>query len=87
MLMLVVIGLWKLKNALVLRDDRSYDYVKKISSSRKKLIHHIVIINCYKESIVVIATTVQALADQTEAQRIIMVIGFEERTPDKEEKW
>ena len=48
-------------------------------------IRHIVSISCYKEPKELIAETVQTIAQQTEVHRITMVIGFEEKTPNKEE--
>lgn len=48
-------------------------------------IRHIVSISCYKEPKELIAETVQTIAHQTEVHRITMVIGFEKKTPDKEE--
>ena len=86
MLNFVAIGLLGLKNALVLCLYRWCSYAEQIASLETKRIRHIVIINCYKEPIELIATSVQTVAEQTEVQRITMVIGFEERTPDKEEK-
>ena len=51
-----------------------------------KSIRHIVAISCYKEPVELISRSVQTLADQTEVNRISMVISFEEKTPNKEEK-
>ncbi|CAF2738695.1 unnamed protein product [Rotaria sp. Silwood2] len=41
---------------------------------------------CYKEPVELIAASIQSVANQTEVQRITMVISFEEKTPNKEEK-
>lgn len=45
-----------------------------------------VIISCYKEPIELIKRSVDTLANQTYVDRISMIISFEERTPDVEEK-
>ncbi|CAF0998049.1 unnamed protein product [Rotaria sordida] len=57
-----------------------------IAALEKTRIRHIVAVSCYKEPIALIETIVQSVADQTEVNRIIMVISFEEKTPDKEKK-
>ena len=49
-------------------------------------IRHIVTISCYKESVELIAKSIQTIANETEVNRIIMVVGFEEKTPDVNEK-
>lgn len=75
-----------MKNTLILYMKQSYDYTNEINILEKKCIRHIVAISCYKEPIELIATSIETVAKQTEVNRIIMVISFEERTPDKEDK-
>ncbi|CAF1054396.1 unnamed protein product [Rotaria sordida] len=57
-----------------------------IVALEKTRIRHIVAVSCYNEPIALIETIVQSVADQTEVNRIIMVISFDEKTPDKEKK-
>jgi len=75
-----------LKNALILYINRSRNYSENIIRLEKKRIRHIVALCCYKEPVDLIATSIQSIANQTEVARITMVISFEEKTPDKEEK-
>jgi cellulose synthase/poly-beta-1,6-N-acetylglucosamine synthase-like glycosyltransferase len=82
----LVIAILALKNVLILYTNRSRDFIKLIGSLEKKRIRHIVAISCYKEPVELIATSIQSVANQSEVNRITMVISFEERTPNKEEK-
>jgi hypothetical protein len=75
-----------LKNAIILYRKRSFDFKKAYIGMESKPIRHIVAISCYKEPVELISQSVQTLADQTEVNRITMVISFEERTPHSEEK-
>lgn len=47
-------------------------------------LHHIVVIPVYQEPLDVIEMTIQTLAEQTVRDRIIVVLGMEERTPARE---
>ncbi|CAF0957759.1 unnamed protein product [Adineta steineri] len=85
-LMWVVITILALRNVLILYMNRSQNYTEKIAKLEKKPIRHIVAISCYKEPIELIVTSVQSVANQTEVHRITLVVSFEEKTPDKEEK-
>ncbi|CAF3486602.1 unnamed protein product [Rotaria sp. Silwood1] len=84
--MWTVIAILAVKNLVILYANRSHNYAEDIANLEKTRIRHIVAISCYKEPLELIATSVQSVANQTEVHRIIMVISFEERTPDKEEK-
>ena len=75
-----------MKNALILYMKQSYNYAKKIHNLETKRIRHIVAISCYKEPVELISTSIQTVANQSEVHRITMVISFEEKTPEKEEK-
>jgi hypothetical protein len=75
-----------MKNTLILYINRSRNYSENINRLEKNRIRHIVAISCYKEPIDLIATSIQSIANQSEVHRITMVISFEEKTPDKEEK-
>ncbi|CAF1176713.1 unnamed protein product [Rotaria sp. Silwood1] len=81
-----VIAILALKNSLILYLNHSRNFAKEYTTYEKIPIRHIVAISCYKEPVDLIARSVQTLADQTEVHRIIMVISFEQRTPDKEKK-
>ncbi|CAF1159934.1 unnamed protein product [Rotaria sordida] len=84
--MWTIIAILAMKNVFILYANHRCNYAEKIASLEKTRIRHIVAISCYKEPVELIATSVQSVADQTEVQRITMVISFEEKTPDKEEK-
>jgi cellulose synthase/poly-beta-1,6-N-acetylglucosamine synthase-like glycosyltransferase len=75
-----------MKNAIILYMNRSNDFSKDYASIEAKDIRHIILMSCYKEPIELIEASIQTLANQTEVRRIIMVVAFEERTPDKEDK-
>ena len=75
-----------MKNLLILLMCRSHNYAEKIHPLETSPIRHVVSISCYKEPVDLIAMSVQSVADQSEVHRITMVISFEERTPEKEEK-
>ena len=40
----------------------------------------------YKDDMTVVCRTVHTLAEQTEAKRIVLVMAWESRTPDREER-
>ncbi|CAF1084281.1 unnamed protein product [Rotaria sordida] len=84
--MWIIIAILAMKNALILYLNRYRDFLKDVDKSSSKHIRHIVAIICYKEPVDLIARSIQTIADQTEVHRITMVISFEERTPNKEEK-
>ncbi|CAF3566079.1 unnamed protein product [Rotaria sp. Silwood1] len=84
--MWTIIAILAVKNVFILRMNHSRKYKENIDTLEKTRIRHIVAVSCYKEPIELIATTVQSVADQTEVNRIIMVISFEEKTPEKKKK-
>jgi len=47
----------------------------------------LVAISCYKESLELIKRSVDTLAIQSDVNSISMIISFEERTPDVNDKW
>lgn len=47
---------------------------------------HLLILTIYKDDMGVVCRTVDSLAEQTEAKRIVLVIAWESRTPDREER-
>ena len=75
-----------MKNAIILYSSRLRNFTEEFTSLETARIRHIVAISCYKEPKELIAKSIETLAKQTEVHRITMVIGFEEKTPDKEEK-
>jgi hypothetical protein len=58
---------------------------KQTYSSDTPLIH-LLILTIYKDDMGVVCRTVDSLAEQTEAKRIVLVIAWESRTPDREER-
>jgi hypothetical protein len=80
-----VIAILALKNAMILFVNRSRNFSEDYDDQQAS-IRHIVAISCYKEPVELIAKSIQTLADQTQVHRITMVISFEQRTPDKENK-
>lgn len=82
----VVISILALTNALKLYCGRSRDFVAECQGLEKKRIRHIVSISCYKEPKELIAQSIETLAKQSDVHRITMVIGFEEKTHDNEDK-
>ena len=82
----VVIGLLALKNACILYRNNSRQFNNSYRELETRPIRHIVTISCYKEPVELISKSIQTIANQTEVNRIIMVIGFEEKTPDVNEK-
>ena len=74
------------KNAWILLQHRSQNFVKDCVNPEEIFIRHIFAISCYKEPVDLIAKSIQTVADQTLVRRITMVVSFEERTPDKETK-
>lgn len=47
---------------------------------------HLLILTIYKDEMGVVCRTVDSLAEQTEAKRIVLVMAWESRTPDREER-
>jgi hypothetical protein len=47
---------------------------------------HLLILTIYKDDMDVVCRTVDSLAAQTEAKRIVLVMAWESRTPDREER-
>jgi hypothetical protein len=47
---------------------------------------HLLILTIYKDDMGVVCRTVDTLAEQTEAKRIVLVMAWESRTPDREER-
>lgn len=60
------------------------DYKSTYPASTK--LSHLIILTIYKDPMEVIFRTVDTIAAQTEAKRIVMVIAWESRTPDREER-
>jgi hypothetical protein len=81
-----VISLLAMKNAWVLYRNRSWDFTKDFLALKTRRVRHIVTICCYKESKELIGKSIQTLAEQTEVYRLTLVVGFEEKTPEKGEK-
>ncbi|CAF1115458.1 unnamed protein product [Adineta steineri] len=84
--MWIIIAVFALKNALILYFNRQRDFTKEFDRTEMMRIRHIFLMSCYKEPIDLISQSIQSVADQTEVQQVTMVIAFEQRTPDKEEK-
>lgn len=49
-------------------------------------LYHIIILTIYKDDMEIVMRTLESIAKQTEAKRICMVLGWEGRTPDREER-
>lgn len=47
---------------------------------------HLLILTIYKDDMGVVCRTVDSLAEQTESKRIVLVMAWESRTPDREER-
>lgn len=47
---------------------------------------HLLILTIYKDDMDVVCRTVDSLAEQTESKRIVLVMAWESRTPDREER-
>jgi hypothetical protein len=47
---------------------------------------HLLILTIYKDDMSVVCRTIDSLAEQTEAKRIVLVMAWESRTPDREER-
>jgi len=47
---------------------------------------HLLILTIYKDDMGVVCRTVDSLAEQTEAKRVVLVMAWESRTPDREER-
>lgn len=75
-----------MKNTFIVYINRYRDFTKAYTSLEKTPIRHIVAISCYQEPVELIAKSIQTIAKQTEVHRITMVISFEEKTRNKEEK-
>lgn len=84
--MFLVISILALKNSIILVLNRYRNYSIDCKALEEKRIRHIVAVSCYKEPEELIFRSVETVAKQTEVHRITMVIGFEQGTPDKEEK-
>ena len=46
--------------------------------------YHIIVLTIYKDDMEIVMRTVGSIAKQTEAKRIVMVLAWEGRTPDRE---
>jgi hypothetical protein len=55
-------------------------------TAQARELRHVVLMCAYKEPLDLLAQTVQTVADSSVAHRIVMVVGFEEGTPDYAEK-
>lgn len=91
----ICVCLFAVRTTAVMFSHRKTDFKSKcdelIKNSRKDPeaqtdhetpIQHLVVLACYKEPVDLIAASVQTLANQTAASKIIMVVSFEEKTPD-----
>ena len=58
---------------------------KQTYSSDAQLIH-LLILTIYKDDMGVVCRTVDSLAEQTEAKRIVLVMAWESRTPERDER-
>ena len=58
---------------------------KAMYPSDTKLVH-LLILTIYKDDMSVVCRTVDSLAEQTESKRIVLVMAWESRTPDREQR-
>jgi hypothetical protein len=58
---------------------------KKQYKKREKL-KHIIVLTIYRDPMEVVCGTIASIAKQTEAKRVIMVVAWEQRTPDAQER-
>ncbi|XP_040563440.1 uncharacterized protein [Lepeophtheirus salmonis] len=80
----LIVSLLALRALFVVFGYRNYDFTQ--DEDVKKMLPkltHLVILSCYKEPIELISKTIQSVASQTMAKNVIMVVGFEEKTPDR----
>ena len=47
---------------------------------------HLIILTIYKDDMSVVCRTIDSLAEQTEAKRIVLVMAWESRTPDRDDR-
>lgn len=52
----------------------------------REQVQHLVVVPTYKEPVELLLVTLSSIANQTVAHSIVVVVGMEEKTPDKEEK-
>ena len=82
----LVIAILAFRNAFIVYLNRYRDFTKAYTNLEKTAIRHIVAISCYQEPVELISRSIQTIAKQTEVHRITMVISFEEKTQNKDEK-
>jgi hypothetical protein len=58
----------------------------KVLYSPDESLIHLLILTIYKDDMSVVCRTIDSLAEQTEAKRIVLVMAWESRTPDREER-
>lgn len=82
--LIVVIRCWKFSWRMlrVFKDP----YKKGIDNIERDTVAHLLVIPTYKEPLELLIETVSSVARQTVADSIFVVIGMEEKTPDKDEK-
>jgi hypothetical protein len=77
--------LFSLLHLIVMRRGIKIDHRLKYPTPSPKLFH-MVIMTIYKDDMNVVFNSIDSLSQQTEAKRIIMVIAYESRTPDREQR-
>lgn len=65
---------------------RNMPYKDQIKPSLVSRISHILILSTFDEPVELLLETIQTAAEQTVAKSIVMVVGMEERTPEREMK-
>ena len=63
---------------------RGMDKDYKLTYPRETVCYHIIVLTIYKDDMEVVMRTVGSIAKQTEAKRIVMLLAWEGRTPDRE---
>ena len=81
-LFFVIVSLFAIKTLIILYINRNKSFRSETSKQESDKIIHIVSLSCYKEPVELIANTIQTLADQTIADQVTMIVGFEEKTPN-----
>lgn len=77
--------LFSVLQLILLRRSISMDHRLKYPTPSPELFH-IVMMTIYQDDMNVVFHSIDSLAEQTEAKRIIMVIAYESRTPDIEQR-
>ncbi|CAF1084614.1 unnamed protein product [Adineta steineri] len=84
--MWTIIAILASRNAFIVYINRYRDFTQAYANFDATAIRHIVAISCYQEPVELIARSIQTVANQTEVHRITMVISFEDKTPNKDDK-